>query len=94
MKQNISVLAGLSALLTGALLSIAAYLSFIAPRTIAIWQEEGRAISVLEKAIVTASHVCTTFGIILLPLLLLAFLASVVWLISAIMGNADKEGGG
>lgn len=91
MKTVSSILAGLTALLTAALLSIAAYLAFIAPKTIATWQEEGRAISVLEKLIVTGSHACSTFGIVILPVILLAFSASIVWLIYAIKGNSTNK---
>jgi type II secretory pathway component PulF len=92
MKAVQSVFAGLSALLTLTLLSVVAYLAFVFPKTVAVWQDEGRAISVLEQLCVNASHACSSLGIVLIPLLLLCFLAAVFWAIVAAKGNRANKG--
>ena len=89
MKTTEPTLAGLTALLTTSLLSVAAYLAIVAPMTISIWKEEERALSAIAKLTVNASHICTSLGLFIFPILLLVFLGSIVWLILALKGKSD-----
>jgi len=80
-----SALAGILTLLTTAILATAGYLAFVFPKTVAIWEKEyeGRSLSALQILVGNASHFCVSYGMALLPLLLLGVLGSLVWLISS-----------
>ena len=81
MNKGQSVLAGVFLLITGGMAGLVIYLAFVFPKILAIWEQEARALSAVQKLIVNFSDFCTQYGLIILPLFLLSFLASLVWLL-------------
>ena len=55
-----------------ALIAGVAYLAFIFPRTVALWAESAAEISTGQALLANASMVCSSYGWVLLPVLLLA----------------------
>ena len=55
------------------------HLVFIFPKTLAIWAAEGHALSVAEQTLANVSQLCKTFGVLLIPVLVLAVIACGVW---------------
>lgn len=85
-----SILAALITI-TGILLtSLVGYYAFIFPKTIKIWQEQEKSLSIYEQQLVQFSQFCTSFALILIPLYVLMTLAGFIWLVLALKG---KNGG-
>ena len=85
MKKGRAVIPGVLALLTGGIAGASMYLAFVFPKTLAVWENEGLTLSGFQILMANASSFCTHYGLLLLPVLLLGFLASLVWLILAVM---------
>ena len=79
MKKTQTYVAGVLALLCAVLLAGVAHLVFIFPRTMAGWADEGRALPVAEQALANLSNLCKTFGLLLIPILLLAVIGFGIW---------------
>jgi type II secretory pathway component PulF len=85
MKKSKLVLASVFLLITGGMAGEVIYLAFVFPKILAIWEQEARALSALQKLIANFSSFCTQYGRMILPFFLLGFLASLVWLLVTVM---------
>jgi len=86
---QIKIAAVLAVLMFGALAAVV-YLAFVFPKTLALWAEQGRPLSVAEQTIANLSMFCRSFGLFLFPLLLIVVVGSVVW--AAVAGHGIKSG--
>jgi len=55
------------------------YLAFIFPKTLAVWADEGRALTITEQVAANLSDFCRSSGLILLPLLMVGIVGCAVW---------------
>ncbi len=55
------------------------YLAFFFPRIVAVWKQEGQALSLTEQIAVELSVLCKSYGLILVPILLAGIVACVLW---------------
>ena len=78
-------LAGACAILLALVLTGVGYLVFAFPRVVNEWAESGRSLSTLEQAVVNLSNLCKSFGMLLIPLLVLGIVGCVIW---ALMSGA------
>ncbi len=76
-----TVCGGLGLVCSLAVLGGVGYLTYVLPRTVEAWAEAGRELSVLQRLIVGLGSFCHTFGIFLVPLVLLFAVGSLTWLI-------------
>ena len=83
-----SCFAGIVALLGGLALTGVLYLAFAFPKTVATWGEQGRSLSVLEQTLAKLSSLCTSFGLLLIPALLLVIIGCGVW---ALLANTRSK---
>ena len=91
MKKGQAVLAAVLALILGGMAGAVIYLAFVFPKNFAIWEKEARALSALEIQMVNISNFCTHYGQLFLPIFLLGFLASLVWLILTVMKKSTAN---
>jgi len=92
MKNVQTSLAALASLLTACLLAAAVFVRFALPGVIAAWGQEDRSLSLIEKLTVNIGMFYFSFQLLILPILLLAFLASLAWLILAMSrGRAGNK---
>ena len=91
MKRAQTCIAGI--LMALAVLSLVGvfHLTFIFPRSMAVWADEGRALTVAEQALANLSNVCRSFGLFLIPALLLAVVGCGVWAVLA--GTSARRNG-
>ncbi|OVE74836.1 hypothetical protein BVX97_06140 [bacterium E08(2017)] len=61
------------------LLTGMAYMTFVFPKTVAQWADQGRELSSLEYMLANLSDFSTSYGLFIIPLLLIAFLGCIVW---------------
>jgi type II secretory pathway component PulF len=80
-----------SCLLGGAIILIGAvmYLGFVFPKTIAVWADQGRHPNTAEMFVVNVSNLVRVFGFPILGMLMLAIVASLVWL--AVSAHSKRE---
>ena len=83
-------LSAVLSLLTAGVMGFFVYLAFFFPKKMSVWAGEARALSVSEQLTCNASSFCSSFGLLLLPLLLLALLAAFVWLLIALRSLARR----
>jgi len=88
MKKIQTYLAGFLAMLGTLILAGVVYLMFIFPRTMAVWADEGRALSGVEQALANLSDTCKSFGVLLIPILILSVIGSGVW---AVVSRAPRS---
>jgi type II secretory pathway component PulF len=76
-----SIVATVLALIAAGMIAAVWYLAFVFPKTLEVWQDqyEGQSLSGLQILVANASHFCSSFGLVLLPILVLAFVAALVW---------------
>ena len=79
------VLVGVFLLITGGMAGAVIYMAFVFPKILAIWEKEARVLSLLQELMVYFSRFCTQYGLIILPVLILGFLALLVWMILVLM---------
>ena len=91
MKKGQAVLAAVITLITGVMVGVVLYLTFIFPKILAVWEQEARTLSVAQMFMVNISSFCTTYGIVILPIFLIGFLASILWLILAVMKKSTAN---
>ena len=82
-------LAGVLALLFVLALGGVLYLSFIFPRTVAVWSFEARALSGPEQILVHLGGLSTTHGRLLIPGLLLGMICCGAW--AALAGGGRRQ---
>jgi type II secretory pathway component PulF len=82
MKTHV-LIASFCALLAGLCLVGVAYLSFVFPKKVALWADEGRDLSSADQLLANLSSLCTSNGVVLLPVLLLVVVGCVVWSVKA-----------
>ena len=75
--------AGVVALLGVLALAGVVHLVYIFPKTLALWADDGRALSVSEQTAARLSNICQSFGLFLIPVLLLVVIGCGVWAVSA-----------
>jgi type II secretory pathway component PulF len=83
MKRTQVLFASAVGLLAALGLAGVLYLAFIFPKTVALWADEGRALSGGEQTLANLGKICTSSGLILIPVLLLAIIGCAVWLVFA-----------
>jgi len=90
-KRILLIVVGCTVALSLGAIAIGFYLAFFFPKTVAVWQDQGRALSVFERLLVSASQFCSAYGVILLPVLLLAMVAGVIvfFLLAAERSNQE-----
>ena len=71
-------------------LSGTAYLAFIFPKTMALWADQGRALSFAERSLANLSGLCQSYGLLLIPALLLVVVGGGVWAVFASMGSRQE----
>lgn len=76
-----TIIPGILSVFSGSLTAVAVYLAFVFPKTVAAWQQAGKSLSVVEVTLASVSHLCSQFGIIIIPILGLCFVASIVWMV-------------
>ena len=86
MNRMQTKVATILALLALVCLVVISYLAFMFPKTIDVWKEQGRALSVVEQLTVNLSRLCTHFGLILLPLFLFAVIGCTIWAAVSLRG--------
>lgn len=92
MKKLQVVLAAFVVLLSGILGGAVAYLAFVVPKALALWEQQNMALSAPQKLVANASVFCTSHGLLLLAVLALVFLASLVWMAAALRkSRTDKK---
>ncbi len=69
------ILAGIAVLA----LTTVFYLAFFFPRLVAAWSMAGQTLTTFERIVSQVSFCCQVYGLILLPVLMGGFLASVLW---------------
>ncbi len=79
MKKLQVVFATAGALLCASTLAVALHLAFAFPKTVALWSDEGRALSSFQNLLVNLCALCTSFGLIIFPALLLGVAACIAW---------------
>jgi type II secretory pathway component PulF len=65
-----------------------AYLVFVFPKTLAIWADEGRALTIIEQNLANLSNLCASLGLLIIPALLLAVVGCGIWTVMAGRNNA------
>ena len=68
------------AAISGAMGVFVVYLAFVFPKTIEAWQEQGVALSVIQNLLVESSRVCSSFALVILPILAIIFLGSCIYI--------------
>jgi type II secretory pathway component PulF len=90
MKRIQTYFAGVLALISALVLAVVFYLAFIFPKTVAVWADEGRALSVVQTTLVNLSDVCKSFGLLVIPVLLLILIGCSIWAVVAGMAMKRK----
>jgi type II secretory pathway component PulF len=90
MKRIHTYLAGVLALISGLVLAGVFHLAFIFPKTVALWADEGRDLSVVQTALVNLSEVCKSFGLLVIPVLLAILIGCSIWAVVAGMAMKRK----
>jgi type II secretory pathway component PulF len=74
------------------LVAIAAtvYLSFFFPKTVALWADQQRVLSLLEQIVASLSIYCRSFGLFLLPFFGVVFAIGGMWMAATASGK-DAE---
>lgn len=83
MKKTQVLFIGVLGLLAVLALGGVIYLAFVFPKTVAVWADEGRALSVAEQTLANLSSLCVAFGLFLAPALLLGVVGCAVWAVYA-----------
>ena len=83
MKKTQTFVAGTLTILAVLALAGVAHLTFVFPKTMAVWADEGRPLSVVEQALANLSGFCTSFGLLLIPVLLLVVVGCGIWTVLA-----------
>lgn len=91
MKRTKGYFAGALALLAVLVLAGVVHLAFVFPKTISVWADEGRALSAAEQALANLSSFCVSFGLLLIPALLLTVVGCMVWAVLAGRSNKQKS---
>jgi type II secretory pathway component PulF len=91
MKKKEMTLATLLALVMILALTGSGYLAFVFPRTLDLWRDENRSLSVFQRLVAGASHFCQAYGFLILPALCLGFLGSLAWLAIASRRNTPAS---
>jgi type II secretory pathway component PulF len=91
MKRIHTYLAGILALISALVLAGVFHLAFIFPKTVAVWADEGRDLSVVQTTLVNLSEVCKSFGLFVIPILLLIFIGCSIWAVIAGMAMQRKS---
>jgi type II secretory pathway component PulF len=76
-------LASILALLGAVALPFVFYLTYIFPKTLAVWADSGDEMSAGEAVVAQLSHLCKSFGLLIMPILLLAVIGCVIWAVHA-----------
>ena len=80
-KRANTAFAGFALVCCFAVFSVMLYLVYLFPRTVKLWEELDRDLSVFERSIVELSRFFKQFGFSLFPLILLLVAGSFAWLI-------------
>ena len=91
MKKGQAFVAAVLALIMGAMVSAVIYLAKVFPNTLAVWEEEARELSAAQVLMANVSIFCTSYGLLILPILLVGFSASLAWLILAVMKKSTAN---
>lgn len=91
MKNMQATLAGVSMLVTGGLIGVLLFMAYLFPGLVTAWKDQERALSTFEMLLVNASEFCSTYGLWMFPILLFAFLASLMWLITGSRGTPKEN---
>lgn len=59
------------------------YLAYVFPKTMALWADDERALSTIEQTLAKLSSFCQSFGLLLIPALLLTIIGCVFWAVFA-----------
>ena len=73
------------------LIGITVHLAFLFPKTVAVWADQGKQLSVLEQFMANFSNLAKVFGLPILGLLMLVTVASLVWLAVSIAGKQKES---
>jgi hypothetical protein len=76
-------LASLLALLGAVAIPCVYYLTYIFPKTLAMWADQGDELSSAEVVVVQLSELCQPVGLLLMPALLFAVIGCVIWAVYA-----------
>ena len=90
MKKVNLTLAGLLAVMAGALLATMFYLAYVFPRTI---DPHARVLPLAQRLLLNASTFCRSYGWALLPGALLVFIGGVVWFVCAMRMKPGANNG-
>lgn len=66
------------------------YYAFIFPKTIRMWQEQDKALTIFEHQLVQFSKFCTSYGMLLIPVYSLMTIAGFIWLVVALKRNQSE----
>ena len=78
-----------SCLLSGSVILIAAmgYLTYEFPKTVAVWEDQGRTLSAAELHMISVSNSVAHFGLPIFGFFMLSIIACIVWLAVIIRAN-------
>jgi type II secretory pathway component PulF len=82
-------LAGTVALLSAFVLSGVIYLVYVLPKTMVVWADEARSLPVAKRLLIEISQICSSFGLLLVPGLMLVVIGCGIWAVRA--GVANKR---
>ena len=77
-KRIAQIACGLLVAFSLGAIAVGFYLTFFFPKTMAQWAGEDRPLSVLEQLMVHLSRFCSSFGLILFPILLMIVAAGIL----------------
>jgi len=89
-KRIAQIACGLMVAFSLGAIAIGFYLTFFFPKTMAQWADQERPLSVLEQLMVHLSRFCSSFGLILLPVLLLVVAAGILLFFLATRSSAPE----
>jgi type II secretory pathway component PulF len=81
-KTQVYIAGALTAFAVLALAGVA-HLVFVFPKTLAVWADEGRALTIIEQTLANLSDLCKSLGLLIIPALLLAVVGCGIWTVMA-----------
>jgi type II secretory pathway component PulF len=78
-----SCLASILALLGAVAIPCVYYLTYIFPKTLAMWADQGDDVSAGAAVVIQLSQLCQPVGLLLMPALLFAVIGCVIWAVYA-----------
>ncbi len=73
------------------LMAAVLYFAFVFPKTVAVWSDQGKELSVIERFLALGSEICVAHLPAFLAILIPSCIVSLVWLVKRINTNAENQ---